>query len=211
MEHAVIVGNIQELTIERILMVAIGTIIAIIANKYLFPYNLEKSNEQLRKIYDASIKKMFKELRSLVEGKNNPEFIKHLFVTISIIESKARMNKQIDKNQNYNNIVNERRYLASNIYELYMWIYRESINSNDIDKIINNVKLLIEYKDDAITNKVTIIQKSINESKNINTKIIISTILVILKELDKLSQLVKLNEEARFKNLSLFHLILLLK
>ena len=107
------------------------------------------------------------------------------------------MNKQIDKNQNYNNIVNERRYLASNIYELYMWIYRESINSNDIDKIINNVKLLIEYKDDAITNKVTIIQKSINESKNINTKIIISTILVILKELDKLSQLVKLNEKAQ--------------
>lgn len=194
---AAIVGNIQELTIERILMVAIGTIIAIIANKYLFSYNLEKSNEQLRKIYDASIKKMFKELRSLVEGKNNPEFIKHLFVTTSIIESKARMNKQIDKNQNYNNIVNERRYLASNIYELYMWIYRESINSNDIDKIINNVKLLIEYKDDAITNKVTIIQKSINESKNINTKIIISTILVILKELDKLSQLVKLNEKAQ--------------
>lgn len=194
---AAIVGNIQELTIERILMVAIGTTIAIIANKYLFPYNLEKSNEQLRKIYDASIKKMFKELRSLVEGKNNPEFIKHLFVTTSIIESKARMNKQIDKNQNYNNIVNERRYLASNIYELYMWIYRESINSNDIDKIINNVKLLIEYKDDAITNKVTIIQKSINESKNINTKIIISTILVILKELDKLSQLVKLNEKAQ--------------
>ena len=27
--------------------------------------------------------------------KNNPEFIKHLFVTTSIIESKARMNKQI--------------------------------------------------------------------------------------------------------------------
>ena len=78
-----------------------------------------------------------------------------------------------------------------------MWIYRESINSNDIDKIINNVKLLIEYKDDAITNKVTIIQKCINESKNINTKIIISTILVILKELDKLSQLVKLNEKAQ--------------
>ena len=78
-----------------------------------------------------------------------------------------------------------------------MWIYRESINFNDIDKIINNVKLLIEYKDDAITNKVTIIQKSINESKNINTKIIISAILVILKELDKLSQLVKLNEKAQ--------------
>ena len=54
---AAIVGNIQALTIERILMVAIGTIVAIIANRYLFPYNLEKSNYQLRKIYDVSIKK----------------------------------------------------------------------------------------------------------------------------------------------------------
>ena len=34
--------------------------------------------------------------------------------------------------------------------------------------IINNVKLLIEYKDDAITNKVTIIQKGINILKKLS-------------------------------------------
>lgn len=194
---AAIVGNIQALTIERVAMVAIGTIVAIIANRYLFPYNLQKSNHHLSKIYDTSIKEMFNELRSLLEGKNNPEVIKNLFVTTSIIESKARINKQIDEDKNYISIVNERRCLVSNIYELYMWIYRKSINYADRDKIINYIKLLIEYRDDDIKDKVTILEKGINESKDINTKIIISTILVIFKELERLSQLVKLNEKAQ--------------
>ncbi|WP_286316474.1 FUSC family protein [Romboutsia ilealis] len=191
---AAIVGNIQALTIGRIIMVVIGALVAIIANKYLFPYNLDKSNYQLRRIYDVSIKKMFKELCNLVEGKNNPEVIKNLFVTTSIIESKARINEQIDKDKNYISIVNERRCLVSNIYELYMWIYRENINSKDRDKIINYIKLLIEYRHDDKTDKVTLVKKGINESDNIKTKIIISTILVILEELDRLSELVKLSE-----------------
>ena len=194
---AAIVGNIQALTIERVAMVAIGTIVAIIANRYLFPYNLQKSNHHLSKIYDTSIKEMFNELRSLLEGKNNPEVIKNLFVTTSIIESKARINKQIDEDKNYISIVNERRCLVSNIYELYMWIYRKSINYADRDKIINYIKLLIEYRDDDIKDKVTILEKGINESKDINTKIIISTILVIFKELERLSELVKLKEKAQ--------------
>lgn len=191
---AAIVGNIQALTIGRIIMVVIGALVAIIANKYLFPYNLDKSNYQLRRIYDVSIKKMFKELCNLVEGKNNPEVIKNLFVTTSIIESKARINEQIDKDKNYISIVNERRCLVSNIYELYMWIYRENIDSKDRDKIIHYIKLLIEYRYDDKTDKVTFVKKGINESDNIKTKIIISTILVILEELDRLSELVKLSE-----------------
>lgn len=140
---------------------------------------------------------MFNELCSLVEGKNNPEVIKNLFVTTSIIESKARINEQIDKDKNYISIVNERRCLVSNIYELYMWIYRENINLQDRDKIINYIKLLIEYRDDNKTDKVTLVEKGINESNNIKTKIIISTILVILEELERLSELVKLSEKAQ--------------
>lgn len=194
---AAIVGNIQVLTIERILMVVIGTILAIISNKYLFPYNLEKSNYQLKEIYGVYIKKMFKELHSLLEGNKNPEAIKNLFVTTSIIESKARINKQIDKDQNYSNIVNETRCLVSNIYELYMWIYRQNIDYNDRHKIINNVKILIEYKNTDLTDIIMTIEKEIKESDNVNIKIIISTIVVILKELERLDELIKLKEKAQ--------------
>ena len=78
-----------------------------------------------------------------------------------------------------------------------MWIYRENINLQDRDKIINYIKLLIEYRDDNKTDKVTLVEKGINESNNIKTKIIISTILVILEELERLSELVKLSEKAQ--------------
>ena len=170
---------------------------AIVANRYLFYYDLEKSNEQLRRIYDESIKKMFKEISNLVKGNKRPEVIKNLFVTISLIESQARMNKQIDEDKNYNNIVNGRRCLVSNIYELYMWIYRENIHSNDQNEIINNLKFLIEYKDGYITDKLASMEKGIKESKNISTKITISTIVIIFKELERLSKLAKLKEKAQ--------------
>ena len=110
-------------------MVIIGTIIAIIANRYLFPYNLKNSNAQLRKLYDASIKEMFEEIDELLKGNVRPEIMNNLFVITSLVESKSRINKQIDNDKNYNEIVNERRNLVSNIYELYRWISKGTYKS----------------------------------------------------------------------------------
>lgn len=194
---AAIIGNVQELTAERIVMVVIGTVIAILANRYLFPYNLEKSNEQLKRAYDASIKKMFKEINNLNKGSKNPEVIKNLFVITSLIESKARMNQQIDLDENYNGIVNERRCLVGNVYELYMWIYKENIKKEDEEKIINDVKSLIEYNDDDISDKLLKIENGIKESKSIKTRITLSTIVVILNELKRLTELNGLKEKAQ--------------
>ena len=93
---AAVVGNVHELTFERIEMVIIGTIIAFIANRYLFPYNLKNSNAQLRKMYHASVKEMFEEIDQLLEGNVRPEIIQNLFIVTALIESKSRVNKQID-------------------------------------------------------------------------------------------------------------------
>src|SRR5690606_6232682 len=110
-----------------------------IANRYLFPYNLKNSNAQLRKLYDASIKEMFEEIDELLDGKFRPEVMNNLFVITSLIESKSRMNKQIDNDKNYNEIINERRNLVSNIYELYRWISKGRINLKDQEKIHNDI------------------------------------------------------------------------
>ena len=83
---------------------------------------------QLRKIYDAAIKEMFEEIDQLLDGNVRPEIINNLFVITSLVESKSRINKQIDDDKNYNEIVNERRNLVSNIYELYRWISKGKYN-----------------------------------------------------------------------------------
>ena len=194
---AAVVGNVNELTLERVKMVIIGSVIAFIANRYLFRYSLKNSNIQLRKLYNESIKEMFKEIDELLNGKFRPEVMNNLFVITSLIESKSRINKQIDNDKNYNDIVNERRSLVSNIYELYTWISKGRINPKDQEKIHNDIKMLIEYKDEDITSKISIIENSIKENININTKITLSTITIILKELKRLNELNKLREKAQ--------------
>lgn len=92
-----------------------------------------------------SITKMFEEINNLIAGKIRPEVMNNLFVTTALVESKSRVNKEIDHSKNYSEIVNERRILVSNIYELYRWIHKCSINHKDQEKIINDIKILTQY------------------------------------------------------------------
>ena len=194
---AAVVGNIQELTAERILMMLIGTIISIISNRYLFPYSLKNSNAQLRKTYHASVKEMFEEIEQLLDGNVRPEIIQNLFIVTALIESKSRVNKQVDDDKNYHEIVNERRCLVSNIYELYRWIRKGKLNAKDKERIYKDIKSLIQYQNEDLSSKITIIESSITECESIYTKITLSTITTILKELKHLNELNILRQKAQ--------------
>ena len=194
---AAVVGNIEQFTIERILMVILGSIIAIIANKYIFPYKLKNSNEQLRKIYYEAIKDMFEEIDTLLKGNARLEIMNNLFVITSLVESKSRINKEIDNDKNYSEIVNIRRCVASNIYELYRTINKAGITYESQGKLREDVKILNEYQNEDISNKIIVVENSIKEAKEINTKIILSSIVGVLKGIKKLNELNKLREQAQ--------------
>ena len=194
---AAVVGNVQELTLERIIMVILGTIIAILANRYLFPYSLKNSNEQLRKIYYNSIKEMFEEINILLNGEARLEVMNNLFVITSLVESKSRTNKQIDKDENYSEIVNIRRTLVSNIYELYRSINRSNINDKDKGKIRVYINELMEYKNEDIENRIVSIENSIKENKNIKARIVLSSITSVFRGLKQLNELNNLREQAQ--------------
>ena len=194
---AAVVGNVQELTLERILMVILGTIIAILANRYLFPYSLKNSNEQLRKIYYNSVKEMFEQINILLNGEARLEVMNNLFVITSLVESKSRINKQIDKDENYSEIVNIRRTLVSNIYELYRSINRSNINDKDKGKIRIYINELMEYKNEDIENRIVSIENSIKENKNIKARIVLSSITSVFRGLKQLNELNKLREQAQ--------------
>jgi uncharacterized membrane protein YgaE (UPF0421/DUF939 family) len=194
---AAVVGNIEQFTLERILMVILGSIIAIIANKYIFPYKLKNSNEQLRKIYYEAIKDMFEEIDTLLKGNARLEIMNNLFVITSLVESKSRINKEIDNDKNYSEIVNIRRCVASNIYELYRTINKAGITYESQGKLREDVKILNEYQNEDISSKIIVVENSIKEAKEINTKIILSSIVGVLKGIKKLNELNKLREQAQ--------------
>ena len=188
---AALIGNVQVLTISRILFVFIGAIIAIFANRYIFPYRLKDSMIQLKNMYHGTIRSMLRELISLIEGNKNPTTMKNLMVLTSLIDAKARDNEKLTDSPYYKEIMSERRALAANIYELYIWILRSEIKCQSQKEILMDLKELIDYSDGDITSTVNQIQQDITIAKDINTKIILSSIIVILKELCHLSELDK--------------------
>lgn len=144
---------------------------------------------QLKNMYHKTIISMLNEVKNLVEGNKQPTTMKNLIVLISLIDAKTRANEKIASSPSYREIINERRFLATNIYELYMWILRGEIKCQNQKEILDKLKDLINYSDEDICSKVTQIEHCISISKDINTKIILSSIIIILKELCHLNKL----------------------
>ena len=189
---AAIVGSVEVLSFHRILYVFIGALLALFANKYIFPFKLEDSLNQLNNIYNNTVSKMLDEVIHLVEGNKKPITMKNLVILTSLIDSKARYNEQIANNSCYSEIITERRNLVANIYELYLFILREKVSPYKKQYIISELKNLFAYCDNDADKISSRLEKYIEETKDIHNKIIFSSLAVILKELNHLSMLKKI-------------------
>ena len=188
---AAIAGNVHELSFNRVLYVVIGAIIAILSNRYIFPYRLNDSIKQLDNLYHSTIVKMLKEVENLVQGNKRPTIMKNLVVLTSLIDSKARTDEALVNESNFSEMITEKRNLVANIYELYALILKKCVAQNKQKEIISDLRELIVYSDEDISIQISHLEKDIKSNKDINTKIIISSIAVILQELNHLSTLKK--------------------
>lgn len=188
---AALVDNIQILTINRILFVVLGAILAILANRYIFPYSVMDSIHHLKNMYHAAVVAMLKEVHNLVTGEKRPTHMKNLMVLTSLIDAKGRADVKLTNIHSYNEVITERRNLVTNIYELYLLILRNGVDCESQKEILSDLKDLIEYSDEDISQKIAHVEHGIKVAHNIDTKIILSSIAVILKELSHLSELNK--------------------
>ena len=164
---------------------------AIVANKYIFPYKLEDSNQELEKIHTLSVIEMLREIYNVAEGIKKPHSIKNLLIVTSLVEDKLKLNNQILHNSYYEELIKERRFLVTNIYELYIWIIREKVNPEYMKYVLSEINMLISYENEPIENMIKDIKADIKAVNDLKTKITLSSIAIILKELEKISELKK--------------------
>lgn len=189
---AAIAGNIHTLSFNRVFYVFIGAIMAILSNRYIFPYRLNDSIKQLDSLYHSTMIKMLKEVENLLHGNKRPTIMKNLVVLTSLIDSKARTDEALVNESNFSEMITERRNLVANIYELYALILKKDVTQDKQKEIISDLRELIDYSDEDISIQISHLEKDIESTKDIDTKIIISSIAVILQELNHLSRLKKL-------------------
>lgn len=188
---AALVGNVQVLTLNRIFMVILGAVMAILANEFIFPYSVQDSINHLKKLYHATVMSMLEEINILIDGEKRPMHMKNLLVLTSLIDARARTNAAITSNPVYNEVIMERRNLIANIYELYQVILKKEIQCDSQKDLLSNLKSFIDYDDSDMNLKINNIKLAIKETKSIDIKIILSSITVILKELSHLNELDK--------------------
>ncbi len=127
------------LTVARICFVILGTIMALLINRFIFPYKLDDATNELKNLYKDTIIKMLEEVNALAQGKVRQNVMKNLLIITNLIEDRIRLNNQAFTNSNYQIILTDERLLISNIYELYRWLSKHKINASNLGIILRDM------------------------------------------------------------------------
>ena len=136
-----LMGNTQVFTLNRILLVGIGAIIATILNQFVYPFTVEDHNRELKKMYKEIIDEMFKVIYEVAQGREGKHRIKNLIIIASLIEERLKLNNQIVVDEKVESLEKERGLLITNIYDLYLWI-----NANQ-SKELNFQHILEDFRE----------------------------------------------------------------
>lgn len=140
---ALITGTTEILTVERLLLVVLGIVIALLINKFILPYKLEDANEDLKDMYEDTIHEMLLEVAQQVKGTGHDHVMKNLLLFTTMIEDRLKLNNQANSTDKELAWLQHQRRAASTIYELYWWIHKHGVDESNIVTITAELDLLI--------------------------------------------------------------------
>lgn len=181
------------LALIRICYVLIGTVIALIINKFIFSYNVAKANANLDDSSSKVLKDLCKNLKNIIDKKNLDSYVNNSYLLVSHIEKTILENIELLKDKsaynNYYDISDKKMQLASSIYEFTNLIKSYNLNEKEnkyLKEIIDSIpktykakdRLFIDYKLDI---KVKIILSYLYEIVD-DTKILKEDYLIQKEE-----------------------------
>ena len=186
---AALYGDTTVFTLDRLLFVGIGIIIALLLGKFLFPYKEEDARRFLIKLYNDTILSQINIVRNLIEkGKVSDEAMKNEILRANMIEEQILSNEKDAKDENLNKYLDSQRLLLLNIFDLYRWIEETKVNVNFYNEEKGSIDNLFNNEDIVDYNKV---QEIIDDSKarySLSSKIAIIDYIEILVGVNRMKK-----------------------
>lgn len=147
-----IIGNLGNgtplvLSIERVLLILTGAVIALIINKFFFHYDVAKANNKLNNISTEILKDLISNLTKIFKEHNITDYVSNSYLLTSQLENTIVENKKnyVDASPDviYDNHNNLKLIVVSSIYELDKFSSKCTLDDNDttqILKVIDNIK-----------------------------------------------------------------------
>jgi len=195
---AAMTGGAVILTIDRIVFVILGTIIAIIINRFILPVRMKDANEELLGTYRQVLYGMLNEVYEEAINKNdNTHEMDTLLLVTTMIEERLAVNNGDSITEEYNSYFDKLRILIIDIYQLYTLIRISEIKNNNIENIVEDLKVLSNIDNIDISNKIKDVEEHIKTANGIDNKIIFSSLRGVLSEIKEIKDMNKvLNKKA---------------
>ncbi len=165
--------------LNRIAFVILGTVIALLINKILLPYNAQNAYKYLITMYKNVIAEMSKEITLCIKKKSNLHKVKNLLLISTLIEDKILSMNSLVKDDNQDKILSKKRMLMNNMYSLYLKL--NSSKNKEIESIFVNNNHILTYNLDELEEAKDLILEGINNTDDKNNKIIYKNLLHILE------------------------------
>ena len=183
---AALLGNTTVLTLNRIMYVSIGAILAILINRFILPRKIEDYTRELERMYLEAVKSMLKKVY-LSPTENNMHGMNNLFIITSLIESRLENNKEF-LNKRAIKFISQNRLLTLNIHELYILFSSDKFQNIDSTYIVEDMKMLTSFTDQNIKELLDKIEDHIKKSENIYNKMMRENIREVSKEIHKINK-----------------------
>lgn len=180
---AAIIGNVSVLSFNRVLWVIVGTIIALVINKFVLPYDIKKGYDYLLDLQNKIIQDMIEEINLIVKNKGNIYKIKNLLLVPALIEERLIIMEEIAVNENKEEFIRSQKHLTSSIYNLYANISKNKLENKQIESILQQTENIYKVDMYHYEEAKTIIE-NINQD-DIATKVASKNLLHILDTLNK--------------------------
>ena len=155
------VPNANSIVFSRIILVIIGIILAVIANKFVLPRKLSDEEENLNTIQKQSSRKMIGEVL-LNEGSENASVIGILSLVPSLIDLRTQYLSKNGLNMDMS-LINKNKALMNDLLQMHLLIKDDA----DYNKLFNKIKSITSTSNsiDIMKSKISTAIESVTDIK----------------------------------------------
>ncbi|MGL4850224.1 MAG: FUSC family protein [Clostridium sp.] len=180
-----IVTNPVLLALQRIGLILLGVIIALIINRFFFRYDVKKVNDNLEGVSRNLTRDLISNLDKILSGEKLDDYINNVYILMTQVNETIKTNMKIvkknDLNENEEHILSRRLSLVAMVYELNKFINNEKISEEKRIKLEN---VIVELNIENKKKKDEIINEGIQWAKfeSVEEKVVVSFLVQIKRE-----------------------------
>ncbi len=187
---AALYGNTFVLSLDRILFVATGAVLAILLSKFVFPYKVEDARKDLIDLYDKTIASQIDIVTDFLQKKKTAdEAMKNEILRGNMIEERLLENEMNQEDKNLDKYLESQRSIAIGIADLYRWIKRHYVDTVFPMEEKAKIDQLLADKEEISYDRIESFINNSESTYSLSSKIAVINYIEIVTQMNRVKRL----------------------